>query len=79
MGEAGGRVTDELEKLRAELADCRKALAEVQAERDKWFECHAGAQRGMARMRKELGEALRTNRRLSEEKRKLRAKLGVSV
>lgn len=71
-------MTDELEKLRAELADCRKALAEVQAESDKWFDCHAGAQKGMARMRKELGEALRTNRRLAEEKRKLRAKLGVA-
>ena len=68
-------MTDELEKLRAELADCRKALAEVQAERDKWFDCHAGAQKGMAKMRKELSEAHRTNRRLSEEKYRLRQKL----
>ena len=78
---ADGRVEEfaalvaERDAARAELADSRKAMAEVQAERDKYVELHRAKSAGVSRLGKELRAALKTNRRLSEEKRKALAKL----
>lgn len=58
-------------ELEALLGESRKATAEVQLERDKWFQCHVAVRKGMDTVSAKLREMHRTNRRLSEEKRRL--------